>query len=332
MVSTYPPMKCGIGTYAFQMVNSLKGKGNDVKILSPDGCEGDYHEELMGKCNILKILKYSRKFDTVILQYHESFFYIYDEKRSFVRKLLTHFGFIILFLSLRKKLQVVIHEIPYFHESIIDHIIEKYKWFFCPKIIFHTKKEINEFKTPYFNIRERRYELVEHHKYFVQFCNESQIESKHKLGLPRNNIIFLCIGFIQPHKGFDRAIKAFQNVNPKMELYVVGSLRIIIDEYVKHIEYLKELAKKNSNTHVIESFLSDDEFDRYINASDIIIIPYREIWSSGVLARAKLYNKPVIATDTGGLANQLGEYDLIFNSDDDLLEIINDFNNLLISY
>ncbi|SAI87007.1 hypothetical protein MBBA_0119 [Methanoculleus bourgensis] len=35
MISSYPPMKCGIGTYAYQMAQSLENGGESVDVLSP---------------------------------------------------------------------------------------------------------------------------------------------------------------------------------------------------------------------------------------------------------------------------------------------------------
>ncbi len=90
------------------------------------------------------------------------------------------------------------------------------------------------------------------------------------------------------------------------------------------------MADTTPNVYVVEKYLSDEEFDTWLNASDIIVIPYREIWSSGVLGRAKLFGKPVIASDTGGLKDQLTDRDVIFRDDKELEYIFKDFECILI--
>ena len=61
--------------------------------------------------------------------------------------------------------------------------------------------------------------------------------------------------------------------------------------------------------------MSDAEFDVWIVAADALVLPYRHIWSSGVCERAALYHRPVIASRTGGLADQVtGDAQLV---DDD---------------
>jgi glycosyltransferase involved in cell wall biosynthesis len=142
---------------------------------------------------------------------------------------------------------------------------------------------------------------------------------------------FLCIGFIQPHKGFDRAIQAFSKVNNhnNMELYVVGSLRVTWGEYVSYLHDLKNMAGEAPNVHVIEKYLSDEAFDTWISSSDVIITPYQEIWSSGIIARAKLFGKLVIASDVGGLPEQLTDTDILFKDDDELEYIFKEISKMV---
>ncbi len=131
---------------------------------------------------------------------------------------------------------------------------------------------------------------------------------------------------IQPHKGFDRVVFGFKNIQTDdKQLYIVGSLRLELEEYIRYLDSLKRTAEKRSNIHVIERYLSDEEFDTWISASDIIVIPYREIWSSAVLGRAKVFDKRVIASDVGGLSEQLSDGDFLFQSDDELAEIFESF-------
>ena len=50
------------------------------------------------------------------------------------------------------------------------------------------------------------------------------------------------------------------------------------------------------------------------------MLPYREIWSSGVIERAALYEVPVIATRVGGLADQADERTVLVDDDRELTE------------
>jgi len=125
MVSSYPPMKCGIGTYAYQMAKSLENEGELVDVLSPIEGGGNIKTNLRGHFNILKILRYASKYDKMILQYHEAFYYADRNIMNFFNVLCTHISFIFLFLLLKDKIEVIIHEIPYTHTSKMNYFLKK---------------------------------------------------------------------------------------------------------------------------------------------------------------------------------------------------------------
>ena len=327
MVSSYPPMKCGIGAYAFQMVKSLESQGNTVDVLTPYEGNGTVKSDLKGGCNILKLINFAKGYDKIIIQYHESFYFQNGSSRITRSPIKTQIAFLILFVALRHRIEVIIHEIPYSHPSQFYHFLEKMKWYVCPRIIFHTQVEVDSFSHSYFIPRRPQFEIDEHNRYFIKYCDEPKKESRKKLDLSPHSVIFLCIGFIQPHKGFDRALETFRGTSRKMELYIVGALRVETDEYVGYLHQLKKTAEQMENTFIMDKYLSDEEFDLWINASDVVVIPYREIWSSSVLARAKLFGKPIIACKTGGLENQITVSDLLFTDDSELREIFTEFSS-----
>jgi hypothetical protein len=79
------------------------------------------------------------------------------------------------------------------------------------------------------------------------------------------------------------------------------------------------LVAGHSNIHLLESFVSNEDFDTWISASDCVVLLYSEIWSSGVLGRARILERPAIVSAVGGLPDQTCEHDLLFNSDEDLI-------------
>lgn len=325
VISTYPPMKCGIAAYASQMVSQLRKEGHVVDIFSPEEGNGDFTTDKK-KINVLTIIRFCIFYDAIILQYHPSFFYPDSKGDNLLGTLKIHLFFILLFIILRRKLEIIIHEFPGTHESAPGRLGETIKWFFSPKLVFHTQKEVDDFQASYFRLSPNRYELRSPHAYYSRFRDISQKDARKELNISENALVFLCIGFIQPHKGFDRAVFGFKNIQTDdKQLYIVGSLRLELEEYIRYLDSLKRTAEKRSNIHVIERYLSDEEFDTWISASDIIVIPYREIWSSAVLGRAKVFDKRVIASDVGGLSEQLSDGDFLFQSDDELAEIFESF-------
>jgi len=69
-------------------------------------------------------------------------------------------------------------------------------------------------------------------------------------------------------------------------------------------------------------FVSKEDFDTWITAADWTIFPYLATSSSGVLARTRLLQRPAIISAVGGLPNQAAEPDLLFTTDEELVDIL----------
>ena len=92
----------------------------------------------------------------------------------------------------------------------------------------------------------------------------------------------LSIGFLQPNKGFDRAIRGFAQLrSERARLYVVGSMWREDEVSRSHMEELRRLAAQTPGVELREGYITDEEFDRWIVAADLLVLPYRSGWSSG---------------------------------------------------
>ncbi len=94
-----------------------------------------------------------------------------------------------------------------------------------------------------------------------------------------------------------------------------GTHRPRADAYLRG---LRELCERTPGVTLVERWLDDEEFDRWIRAADAVVLPYRRAWSSGVLARAHALGTPAVVADVGGLAEQAGDRDVVVESDADL--------------
>ena len=54
-------------------------------------------------------------------------------------------------------------------------------------------------------------------------------------------------------------------------------------------------------------FIPDEETELYFKAADVLVLPYRQIYQSGVLFLAHSFGLPVIATDVGSLQDDIVE-------------------------
>lgn len=303
MVGPYPPVRDGIAAYTVQKVRALRAEGHDVEVLSPGPSAAHHQLDLRGPRGALALARRVADYDRVIIQFHPDIFYGPGYPAS--KRLVETLALLAMVLRARE-VDVVVHEIDYRwgNPKTPDGRAMRVLWRSVHKVLMHTSTEAARFGQG-FGIEADHMEVIEHGAGFSSMTRHDQGSARALLHIPLDATVFLAIGFIQPHKGFDRAIRAFAGIDPeRARLYVVGSVRLEHPEYLHHLGILRELAAETAGVELRDGFVSDELFDRWIVAADVVVLPYREIWSSGVIERASLHGRRVIASDVGGLGEQ----------------------------
>jgi glycosyltransferase involved in cell wall biosynthesis len=136
----------------------------------------------------------------------------------------------------------------------------------------------------------------------------------------KNTILFF--GKVMPHKGLDILLEAFERIRvkrPDLNMVVAGGLP---DVFVKR-RYLSELVRKAAETHGGVKFVSwtfAKDFERVealFRECDVIVLPYKEVSNSSVLAHAQAYGVPILATTLEGFTREVqdGETGLLVEPD-----------------
>jgi glycosyltransferase involved in cell wall biosynthesis len=306
MVGPYPPVRDGIAAYAVQEVQRLRAEGHDVEVLSPGPSAAHHHVDLRSPRGPLALAKRVRRYDRVIVQYHPDVFYPLPVRAG--QRFVITAGLALAF-ALARHVELRVHEIDYRHGRPVspNGWLARVALRAADRITVHTEPEQREIARAY-GLQPDRVEVVEHGAHFLRRTALDRAGARRRLRLPDDELMFLSIGFIQPHKGFDRAVRAFAGMDQAgCRLDVVGSVRVEEEEYLDHAEDLRALVQATPGAHLHERFVGDEEFDVWLVAADVVVLPYRHIWSSSVASRAALYRRPVIATRVGGLHEQLHE-------------------------
>ncbi|MFC2101440.1 glycosyltransferase [Bacteroidota bacterium] len=126
-------------------------------------------------------------------------------------------------------------------------------------------------------------------------------EAVQKLGLDPDWHYALFFGFIRDYKGLDLLLEAFADPrirDLKLKLIVAGEF------YCDEAPYNKTITDNGLDDLVILSndFIPDSKVRDYFCAADLVVQPYKTATQSGVTQIAFHFNKPMIITDVGGLA------------------------------
>ena len=157
---------------------------------------------------------------------------------------------------------------------------------------FHIKSEIRSADSLIFlsqfvsnNVRSNKNRLI------------FQLESLPLSGIPRTQTRTILVpGRIRKYKGLGRLVKLLEVLPIGFVFKVVGQGKL-----PKQIRNSKEIIFENS-------WLSAFDFDREIANAELILLPNVEATQSGIIALAKAYEKQVIATNVGGVSEQLLNY------------------------
>ena len=132
-------------------------------------------------------------------------------------------------------------------------------------------------------------------------------EARQHLQLPKDKTILLFFGFIRDYKGLDLLMKAYAKVVKSKESRVKSQdvLLVVAGEFYNNGAQYSELEKELGLEGTIEwrtDFIPDDQVRYYFSAADLIVQPYKTATQSGVTQIAYHFERPMLVTRVGGLA------------------------------
>jgi len=122
-----------------------------------------------------------------------------------------------------------------------------------------------------------------------------------KLGLHEQKHYILFFGFIRHYKGLDLLLEAFADSRLRefpVRLIVAGEFYENPQPYLEAVIRLKLEGLVELRT----GFIPDNEVRNYFSVADIVAQPYRSATQSGVSQIAYHFEKPMLVTNVGGLA------------------------------
>jgi glycosyltransferase involved in cell wall biosynthesis len=131
----------------------------------------------------------------------------------------------------------------------------------------------------------------------------SKQEACAKLNLDPNKKYILFFGFIREYKGLDWLLEAMADERIKqsgIELIAAG------EYYSKDVEAnnnsIIEKHHLQSRVHMHTDFIPNSEVRYFFSVADLVVQPYKHATQSGITQIAYHFEKPMVVTNVGGLA------------------------------
>ncbi|KAA6342045.1 GDP-mannose:glycolipid 4-beta-D-mannosyltransferase [termite gut metagenome] len=246
------------------------------------------------------ILMFKKIWDTNIIiktfQYLKGHFMSFkDAKKKKVRLIHLHFftfRFIdYLILIIAKKMNfiiiVTVHDINSFNKKA-NLSIERGCYKLIDGAIVHNNSSYNDLNKK--NITIKKITIIPHGNYnlFIK-----------KIPLKRSDNVFtlLFFGQIKKVKGLDillNSIKLVIDKGYKIKLIIAGKVwKSDLDYYINLIKELNIQSAVETNFR----YIPDEEIASFFSKADLVVLPYLEIYQSGVLLLTMSYGRPVLCSD-----------------------------------
>lgn len=145
-------------------------------------------------------------------------------------------------------------------------------------------------------------------------------EARQRLNIGHREKTILFFGRITPYKGLEYLISAFQ------QFLAPGDYRLIIagkpergyHEYFTSVQKAISKDLESGRTLLRADFIPDNEIEIYFKAADVLVLPYRHIYQSGVLFLGYNFGLPALVADVGSLKDEIvdGQTGFVFKPED----------------
>jgi D-inositol-3-phosphate glycosyltransferase len=196
-------------------------------------------------------------------------------------------------------------------DSWLNRITLRIQYRLCDHIFVHTNKMKDELCQD-FGVAEKAVTVIRHPVNNAFPDTElTPAEAKRSLRLRDDEKAILFFGRIRPYKGIEYLLDAFRlllaDEQANYRLIVAGEPKKGSEDYLHEIEQTVERDFRPGQVILKIQFIPDEEMELYLKGGDVLVLPYKEIFQSGVLFLAYSFGLPVVATDVGSFREEIVE-------------------------
>jgi len=305
IISSFPPIECGIATYSQYLTDALRKKGGDVYIVCHKGGSGqqvfpsfDYEDGDIAEKAFQMMTRFTP--DVVHIQHEFGLFG-------------SHFGVSVIPLIIQFRLvsipvvttlHTVYQEISREHGIILKSIVAN-----SDRVIVHETYQAEALKKTLHNKDAEKIVTIPHGaREVIPTPNAQRL-----LGLPNDKKIILIIGYFRPSKNFELIIDIFPEIVkrvPEAILVVAGKIRGTEHRGYRNMLFEKiAYSPEKDRIFILRGQLPQKTFDLILSAADVVALPYKISSQSGILAHCLAFGKPVVTSRTEVMKQIIGEHE-----------------------
>jgi D-inositol-3-phosphate glycosyltransferase len=314
-----PPYTFGLGTSLISHVSAMDLIGSDIldfpafrnrKQVNFLNLRGSQNPDAHLTHKILRILKYYAKLICYASKATPRIFHILwnNKFERFDRTILT-----LYYKALGKRIVLTVHNVNAgrrdYNDTLLNRLTLRFQYRMSDHIFVHTEKMKEELVAE-FGVKNSRVTVIPFGlNNAVPNTALSTAEARSRLAIPPNKKVILFFGNITPYKGLEYLLAAFRSLRVQSDDFVliITGRPDNCDEYWNPIR--DDIREDVEQKRIVlrADFVPDNEVEVYFKAADVLVLPYRHVYQSGVLFLGYSLGLPVLAADVGSLKDDVVE-------------------------
>jgi len=194
-------------------------------------------------------------------------------------------------------------------DTFVNQLTLRIQYRLADHIFVHTKKMKSELMEE-FGVQQAQVTVIPFGiNNSVPNTSVTSSEARQKLGIQPDEKTILFFGAINPYKGIEYIVAAFQQLvgrHDDYRLFIVGRPNNC-EGYWASIQQASRVEVEKKRITIRAEYIPDEETELYFKAADVLVLPYRHVYQSGVLFLGYSFGLPVIAADVGALREEIAE-------------------------
>jgi D-inositol-3-phosphate glycosyltransferase len=204
------------------------------------------------------------------------------------------------------------------HDTFLNQLTLRIQYQLADHIFVHTEKMKRELIEE-FGAGAAQVTVIPHGiNTAVPSSSLTSIQARQRLGIRDDQRTILFYGRITPYKGLEYLINAFRMVQGGEYRLIIAGRPDQCEEYWSGVQNLMREDVQSGGVIVRAEFIPDEETEIYFKAADVLVLPYRDIFQSGVLLLGYSFGLPALVADVGSLREEIveGKTGFVFKPED----------------
>jgi D-inositol-3-phosphate glycosyltransferase len=323
--------------YAFGLATALMGAGTALDLIGNDELDspefrnapsvrflnlrGDQRPDVGFREKSLRVLKYYARLIRYTATARPTLFHIlWNNKFEYFDRTLL----MLWYRLLGKKTILTLHNVNGRRrdrgDTVLNRITLRIQYRLADHIFTHTDKMKQELIEEFAGRDERITVIPFGINNAVPNTQLTTGEARDRLGIHSREKTILFFGHIAPYKGLECLVSAFKQIVSRREDYrlVVAGRPKNCETYWNGIRGEIHEGVQKRQILLRDEFIPDEDIELYMKAADVLVLPYRYIYQSGVLFLGYSFGLPVVAADVGSLKDDIveGKTGFVFRPED----------------